>query len=91
MFALTLGILGSLSTQSARAATCPCTIFGTQTPKTLADSDTVPIELGVKFRADRDGGRHRDPVLQGLGEHRHAHRFTVERHGHPARDGDLHR
>ncbi|GAA2760804.1 DUF4082 domain-containing protein [Actinopolymorpha rutila] len=54
-FALLLGILGSLSTQSARAATCPCTIFGSQTPGTLAEADTVPVELGVKFRADQDG------------------------------------
>ncbi|MFD2077536.1 DUF4082 domain-containing protein [Actinopolymorpha cephalotaxi] len=55
VLALMPGVLGSLSTQSARAAVCPCTIFGSQTPATLADSDTVPIELGVKFRADQAG------------------------------------
>ncbi|MGW0230856.1 DUF4082 domain-containing protein [Actinopolymorpha singaporensis] len=52
---LLLGLLGSLSTETARAAACPCTIFGTQTPGTLADADTAPVELGVKFRADQDG------------------------------------
>ncbi|QGN32454.1 DUF4082 domain-containing protein [Microlunatus sp. Gsoil 973] len=53
---LILGMLGSWPlAQTARAATCPCTIFGTRTPGTLADPDTSAVELGVKFRADQDG------------------------------------
>jgi methionine-rich copper-binding protein CopC len=53
--ALMLGLLGSLFAQTAKAAACPCTIFGTQAPGTAADPDNVPVELGVKFRADQDG------------------------------------
>jgi hypothetical protein len=38
------------------AAGCPCTIWrGSATPALLVDSDTNPVELGVKFRADHDG------------------------------------
>lgn len=37
-------------------ATCPCTIWPTAaTPTVLSDSDTAPIELGVKFRASEPG------------------------------------
>lgn len=36
--------------------TCPCTIWpDTATPIVLSDSDTVPIELGVKFRTSEAG------------------------------------
>src|SRR3954451_13119577 len=53
---LSFGFLATgLSTQSASAATCPCTIFGSQTPETTADADTSSVELGVKFRADQSG------------------------------------
>jgi hypothetical protein len=53
---LILGILGSWpAVRIAQAATCPCTIFGTRTPGTPSDPDNVPVELGVKFRADQDG------------------------------------
>jgi hypothetical protein len=35
---------------------CPCTIWpSTATPADPADSDTSSIEVGVRFRADRDG------------------------------------
>ena len=54
--ALSLGFLVVLPPEPAEAATCPCTIFTTaQTPTVAADPDTVPIELGVKFRADQAG------------------------------------
>jgi methionine-rich copper-binding protein CopC len=52
---LSLGLLVAIPTP-AEAATCPCTIFtSTQTPTVTSDPDNVPIELGVKFRADQDG------------------------------------
>ena len=35
--------------------TCPCTIFGTGLPKTVADPDRNAVELGVKFRASTTG------------------------------------
>ncbi|GAA2109876.1 hypothetical protein GCM10009841_31490 [Microlunatus panaciterrae] len=37
-------------------ATCPCTIWpSSATPAVASDSDSVPTELGVKFRAASDG------------------------------------
>lgn len=53
--ALAVGFLTALSMQRAAAASCPCTIFGSQTPTTPMDTDTAAVELGVKFRADQDG------------------------------------
>jgi methionine-rich copper-binding protein CopC len=54
--ALSFGFLVAVPAELAAAATCPCTIFtATQTPSVAADPDNVPIELGVKFRADQDG------------------------------------
>lgn len=53
---LSAGLLVTLQARPALAATCPCTIWAaTQTPTTPADSDTVPVEVGVKFRADTNG------------------------------------
>ncbi|HET9648995.1 MAG TPA: DUF4082 domain-containing protein [Microlunatus sp.] len=53
---LAAGLLVSLPPERADAATCPCSIFtASQTPTVVADSDTVAVELGVKFRADQDG------------------------------------
>ena len=54
--ALSLGFLVVLPPDPAEAATCPCTIFTpAQVPTVAADPETVPIELGVKFRADQAG------------------------------------
>jgi hypothetical protein len=53
---LRAGLLVTVQARPALAATCPCTIWSdTQTPTTPADSDTVPVEVGVKFRADTNG------------------------------------
>ena len=53
---LSFGFLVAAPAEPAAAATCPCTIFtATQTPSVATDPDNVPIELGVKFRADQDG------------------------------------
>jgi hypothetical protein len=35
--------------------TCPCTIFGSNTPTNVDSGDSATIEVGVKFRADADG------------------------------------
>ncbi len=54
--ALSFGFLVAVPPVPAEAATCPCTIFtSTQTPTVASDPESVPIELGVKFRADQDG------------------------------------
>ena len=36
-------------------AAVPQSIFGMAVPGSVADHDTKPVEVGVKFRADRDG------------------------------------
>jgi Domain of unknown function (DUF4082) len=54
--ALSWGLLVAVPPPAAEAATCPCTIFtSSQSPKVASDPESVPIELGVKFRADQDG------------------------------------
>jgi hypothetical protein len=53
--ALSFGFLVAVPPVPAEAATCPCTIFTSQTPAGPSDSDTASVELGVKFRADQDG------------------------------------
>jgi hypothetical protein len=56
---LSLGLAAALLVslpQRADAATCPCSVFSaSQTPTVVSDSDNVPVELGMKFRADQDG------------------------------------
>lgn len=43
-------------TSSTGGTTCPCTIWpATAVPKVVAESDSAPVELGVKFKADRTG------------------------------------
>ena len=87
--ALSLGFLVG-PPEPAEAATCPCTIFtSTQTPTVANDPDNVPIELGVKFRADQDG-LVSHPLLQEQ-QHWHPHRFTLERYRHPPRNRHLYR
>ena len=44
------GVIVGVSPQS-----CPCTIFGPNTPATADSGDGNAVELGVKFRADADG------------------------------------
>jgi hypothetical protein len=46
----------SFTTGGGSADGCPCTIWpGTAVPAVASWSDPAPIELGVKFRTDRDG------------------------------------
>jgi hypothetical protein len=46
----------SFTTAATGGTGCPCTIWpATASPGTPADSDTVPIEVGTKFRADAAG------------------------------------
>ena len=63
----------------SNAVTPQATIFDFATPATADSGDTNAVELGVKFRADFDGLGHRHPLLQGGGQHRHAHRQPVDR------------
>jgi hypothetical protein len=43
-------------TSTPAPSTCPCTIWpGSAAPTLPANNDTAPVELGVKFRADRAG------------------------------------
>jgi len=43
-------------TTSGNGPTCPCTIWNASaTPSTVAANDPSAVELGVRFRADRDG------------------------------------
>jgi hypothetical protein len=44
------GVIVSVAPQ-----TCPCTIFGQNTPATADSGDGNAVELGVKFRADSSG------------------------------------
>ena len=71
---------------------CPCSIWGTS---------IRPAHARLR-RRERGRGRHqvhlrsvrhrqRRPLLQGGGQHRHAHRQPVDRKRHAARVGDLHR
>ena len=36
-------------------ASCPCTVFGQAVPAVAADPDSSAVELGMRFRASRDG------------------------------------
>ena len=41
---------------AAPAAACPCSLWdGAATPQTTAETDSAPVELGVRFRADVAG------------------------------------
>jgi hypothetical protein len=40
---------------TATADGCPCTMFGSQTPQTAADTDTAAVELGVAFTPTQSG------------------------------------
>jgi hypothetical protein len=52
--ALAANVTWSFTT--AASPTCPCTIWNSATtPGVVADPDTVPIEIGVKFRSDLNG------------------------------------
>ncbi|HEV8527746.1 MAG TPA: DUF4082 domain-containing protein [Actinomycetes bacterium] len=43
-------------TTASGVSGCPCTVWpSTATPATAADPDSSSVELGVRFRADRDG------------------------------------
>ena len=45
----------TFTTAAGSGTTCPCTIFGTSTPKVAADGDIASVEIGVKFRSDVAG------------------------------------
>ena len=54
--------------------------------------DAARSSSGVKFRADADGFDHRDPVLQGQRQHRHARRQPlVALAARCSAHGDIHR
>ena len=50
-------------------------------PGAVDAADTSAVNLGVQFQAASSGYDHRCPVLQGLGQHRHAYRQPVDRGG----------
>ena len=61
-------------------------------PRRRRDSgDPTPVEVGVKFKSDTLRHGHRRPLLQGGGQHRHAHRQPVDRDRPAPRAGDVHR
>ena len=71
---------------------CPCSIWGTEATPGASDSgDATPVEVGVKFTLGRRRLRHRHPVLQGAGQHRHPHREPVDRVRDEAGIGHVHR
>ena len=48
--------IGSFEAATALPPLCPCSLWDDAArPALLEDPDTVPVELGVKFRSDRDG------------------------------------
>ena len=56
--AVTLGVAGPvvLGTSVADAATCPCSIWGTNvTPERIDSGDSTPVNVGVKFQASIPG------------------------------------
>ena len=60
-------------------AQCPCSIWQNAAPSGAVDAaDTSAVNLGVQFQASSSGHDHRGPVLQGVRQHRHAHRQPVD-------------
>ena len=60
-------------------STCPCTLWTSAAkPTVAADPDTSAVELGVKFKSDRSGCNHRDPLLQVEREQWNARRQSVD-------------
>ncbi|NMO52479.1 DUF4082 domain-containing protein [Actinoplanes sp. TBRC 11911] len=54
--ALVAAMLTSLPTAASAGPPCPCSIMDPgQVPQEPSESDTMPVEVGVKFRADSDG------------------------------------
>jgi subtilisin-like proprotein convertase family protein len=53
--ALPMSVVRSFTTGTGPTWTCPCTIFSPSATPAAAVSDTGPIELGVRFRAEADG------------------------------------
>ena len=84
---------GAGVTVSVVAGACPCT--------SLWKPTTVPANPERDRHQRRRAGRevqerhrrlhHRDPLLQGPGEHRHAHRQPVDDRRHAAGHGRVHR
>ena len=59
---------------------CPCTIFDPDRPSARRRRPPIhdqPLEVGVKFRADRGRLHHRAALLQAVEQHRHARRPPV--------------
>ena len=58
---------------------CPCSIWGPSVvPPVPSHDDPVAIELGDEVQGDHQRAHHRHPLLQGLGQHRHARRQPVD-------------
>ncbi len=54
--AASAGRVVTVGTGSTPPGTCPCSIWpGTATPAVAADPDTLPLEVGVKFRTSQPG------------------------------------
>jgi len=46
----------SVTVTAVAGATCPCSLWsGTALPKLAADADASPVEVGVKFKSDKNG------------------------------------
>ena len=63
----------------------------TATPAVPNDPDPSPIEVGVKFQAERQRLRHGAAVLQGRPEHGHTRRPSVGQQRNAACGSHLHR
>ena len=74
---------GRAAATTAARARCGTTRRRRRSP---ADNDGSPIEIGDALHERRRRHDHRAPVLQGRGQHRHAHRPPLDGRRHAARD-----
>ena len=50
-----LGAASAATSVIVTARSCPCSLFGALAPENTAVNDGMPIEVGLRFRADEDG------------------------------------
>ena len=82
---------GAGATSAETNAVTPLrSIFGFATPTTVDSGDGGSVELGVRFRSSQRGIDRRHPLLQGVGQHRHARGQPVDGERDAARPGELH-
>ena len=79
------------ATPVAAPETCPCTIFGSQTPGTADSGDGSSVNVGTAFTTDTSGYITGHALLQGHRQHGHPRGQPVERQRHAAGPGHLHR